>query len=82
MAEHHGCYVHTEGDPTAVLFQLPYGCREFREGDTFTYKAETGASTVYKIESVDYRVEKRSAGPGPGVIWRPPVVYYGVSVVP
>jgi hypothetical protein len=50
MSERINAYVHTEGDPSDVLFQLPPMGRELREGDTFTFTPVSGPSVVYKVE--------------------------------
>ncbi len=84
MADNTRCYVHTEGDPGDVLFQLPDLRREFREGDTFHYTNSSDVTTHYKVEGVDPRFVE-SASPDPevsGTHWKTPEVYIGVSVVP
>ena len=84
MAETAKGLVHTEGDKDDVLFVLPSRVRGFREGDKFTYIDPNGTATVYKVETVDYRIESISH-PNPatsGDIWKEPEVFYGVSVVP
>jgi hypothetical protein len=76
-------YVHTEGDIEDVLFSMPPHGRDLRENDLFLHVDTAGVETTYKIESVLPRFEQLSVQDGtPSVIWRPPAVYYGVSVVP
>lgn len=77
-------YIHTEGDPGDVLFELPNPGRKLSEGDTLTVTLVGAPPVTYKVESVDYRiVQFASANPAyPRDIWRPQEVYYGVSVVP
>ena len=84
MAETAKAIVHTDGNKGDVLFSMPSMVREFHEGDTFTYVDPSATETVYKIETVDYRIESISH-PNPetsGNIWKEPEVFYGVSVVP
>jgi len=82
MADHCNCYVHPEGEPETLLFRLPPFSREMREGDEFTYTDPSG-TTVYKVESVDYRVELLTPGTPthPDTFWKASEVHYEVSVV-
>ncbi len=83
MAERSHAVVHTEGDEGDVLFQLPPLFREMREGDEFVFTDSSG-SIRYKIETVLPYIELVAGGApsNPDNLWKPPVVYYGVSVVP
>lgn len=83
MAERSPCIVYTDGDLADVLFVLPPMGREMRKGDEFTYTASDGQATRYKIKTVEYRVEQVSPADAdpPQVLWRPPEVRYGVTVV-
>ena len=61
MAERGTPIVHTQGDPSDILFQMPPLSRELREGDVFKYTSSAG-TVAYKIENVDYQIEQISGG--------------------
>lgn len=84
MSERTKCHVHTEGDQSDVLFQLPLLSRRLRVGDTLTVTLVGGFATVYKVESVDYKlVQAERQNPSDLIsFWESSEVYYGVSIVP
>ena len=74
---------HVEGDTNDILFEQVSVSRQLREGDVITY-TDNGQSTVYKIETVDYRVERLHITNQANAVrdyWKTPVTYFGVSVV-
>ena len=84
MSERTKCYVHTDGDQGDVLFQLPLLSRRLRAGDTLTVTLVGGSATVYKVESVDYKLVQAERQTPSDLIsfWESSEVYYGVSIVP
>ncbi len=83
MAERSDCYVHIEGDPENILFQLPSMSRSLREGDTLNVTLQGKAEVVYKVESVRYVLTETASGNvhNPHNFWKPPAIYYGVSIL-
>ena len=75
---------HTEGDTNDILFEQVSVSRQLREGDIVTF-IDGGQTVVYKIETVDYRVEKGHITNQANAVrdyWKTPVTYFGMSVVP
>ncbi len=84
MSERTRWYVHTQGDPADVLFQLPSPSRRLAEGNIFTVEAPDGSEITYKVETVNYRLVQRISADnnGPLTVWGKSSVGYGVSIVP
>ena len=84
MSERDTCTVHTEGDPSDVLFILPPFSRRMSEGDTFNVTLAGGSLVNYKVEKVTYTLVQSASGNlnNPHDFWHAPKVYYGVSIVP
>ncbi len=76
--------MHTEGDKEDVLFTLPPSSRRLGEMDTLTVTLVGGSPVTYKVESVAYELVQLASGneSNPHDYWKPPAVYYGVSIVP
>jgi len=76
--------VNTEGDIGDILFELPPSSHRLEEGNILTVTLAGGSLVTYKVESVGYHlVELDSANTfNPHNFWKPPTVYYGVSIVP